>query len=114
MVKNTCDDCCLDGKPTKRGLGCLPIVAALLFFASMIGCASQPKYVEGTSLSLGAYIPWDGQMYGVELMQYVNGAVLKVPSNTCYEIQRSYCATNSWMWGMLESVESSETKVKLK
>ena len=86
----------------------------LIACAIFIGCASQPKYVEGTSLSLGAYIPWDGQMYGVELMQYVNGAVLKVPSNTCYEIQRSYCATNSWMWGMLESIESSETKVKLK
>ena len=88
--------------------------ALLVACAIFIGCASQPKYIEGTSLSLGAYIPWDGQMYGVELMQYVNGAVLKVPSNTCYEIQRAYSATSDCAWGLLKSVESSETKVKLK
>ena len=78
------------------------------------GCGSPPKYIEGTSLSLGAYIPWDGSLYGLELMQFVNGAVVKVPTNVCYQIRREHSSTNSWLWGMLETRESSKTTVDLK
>lgn len=80
----------------------------------LCGCTSQTKFVEGTSVQLGAYVPWQSNLYGVELLSYINGCVVRTPTNMCYEIERQYTATNSWMWGMLESVESSDTKVKLK
>ena len=82
--------------------------------ALLCGCGSTPKFVEGTSLSLGAYIPWDGGLYGLELMQYVNGAVVKVSTNTCYQIRREHSSTNSWLWGMMETRESSKTTVDLR
>lgn len=88
-----------------------------LALAAMLlaGCMSQqPKVVEGTSVQLGAYLPWDGNLYGVELMSYVNGCVVKTPTNMCYEIQRKHSVTNDWVWGMLKSVESSDTTVRLK
>ncbi len=83
-------------------------------FALLLGCSGTPKFVEGTSVQLGAYVPWSGNLYGVELVSYVNGCVIRTPSNMCYEVERSHSVTNDWLWGMLQSVESSETKVRLK
>ncbi len=81
----------------------------------LVGCSStQPKTVEGTSVQLGAYIPWEGNIYGVELLSYVNGIVVKTPTNMCYEIQRKHSVTNDWAWGLMKSIESSDTTVKLK
>lgn len=88
----------------------ITIVLALVLCA----CTSQPKFVEGTSVQLGAYVPWQSNLYGVELLSYVNGCVVRTPTNMCYEIERQYTATNDWCWGMLKSTESSNTKVKLK
>lgn len=82
--------------------------------ALLCGCGTSPKYVEGTSLSLGAYIPWDGGLYGLELMQYVNGSVVTVPTNTACQISREHSATNSWLWGMMESREQTKTTVEIK
>ena len=88
------------------------LALALLLIA---GCSSpSPKLVEGTSVALGAYIPWNGNLYGVELMSYVNGTVVKVPTNVCYEIQRKHSVTNDWGWGLLKSVESTDTTVTFK
>ena len=87
---------------------------ALIMCAFLLGCASQPSFKDGTITNLGAMLPYDGQLYGVQLISYVNGCVVRVPTNMCYEIQRNHCATNSWMWGMLDSVEHSDTRVRLK
>lgn len=84
-------------------------LACMLF----IGCASQPSFKDGTITTLGLCLPYEGQLYGVQLISYTNGAIVRTPTNMCYEIERTHSATNSWMWGMLESVESSDTKVKL-
>lgn len=87
---------------------------AALAFAFFLGCAGQPRFVEGTSVQLGAYIPWQSNLYGVELLSYVSGCVVRVPTNMCYEIERRHSVTNDWCWGMLKSVEESNTKVILK
>ena len=85
---------------------------ALLLLA---GCSSpSPKLVEGTSVALGAYIPWEGGLYGVELMSYVNGTVIKTPTNVCYSVERKHSVTNDWGWGLLHSVESTVTSVSFK
>lgn len=90
----------------------LSLLALLLLAA---GCSSPaPRMVEGTSLALGAYLPWDGGLYGVELMQYVSGTVVKVPTNTAYQIERRHSVTNDWAWGLLRSVESTATSVRFK
>ena len=86
----------------------------LIACAIFIGCTSQPKYVEGTSVQLGAYIPWQSNLYGVELISYVNGCVVRTPSNMCYEVERKHSVTNDWCWGMMKSVESSDTKVNIR
>jgi hypothetical protein len=70
--------------------------------------------VEGTSIQLGAYIPWEGNLWGVELCSYVSGCVVRSYTNMPTEIIREYSATNSWFWGALESVESTKTSVRLK
>ena len=77
----------------------------------LVGCSSQTKMVEGTSIQLGAYVPWEGNLWGVELCSYVNGCVVKSCTNMPIEISREYTATNNWLWGMLESREYSKTKV---
>lgn len=87
---------------------------AFILALLLCGCTSQPKFVEGTSVQLGAYVPWQSNLYGVELISYVNGCVVRTPTNMCYEIERKYSVTNDWAWGWLKSVESSDTKVKLK
>ena len=76
----------------------LIVIAALL---ALLGCTTQSKYVEGTSVQLGAYIPWSGNLYGMEICSYVNGCIVRTPSNMCYEVQRTHSVTNDWLWGML-------------
>ena len=88
----------------------IAIVLALMLCA----CTSQPKFVEGTSVQLGAYVPWQSNLYGVEIMSYVNGCVVRTPTNMAYEVERKHSVTNAWCWGILKSVEHSDTKVKLK
>lgn len=86
-----------------------------IFFAAMLllgGCASVPSYVEGTSLQLGAYVPVNSNLYGVELLSYVSGCVVKGTTNQTLTVEREYSATNSYFWGMVETRETTNTKVK--
>ena len=90
-----------------KKLTLLAIMSALL-----AGCVHGNRYVEGTSLQLGAYVPWESNLYGVELVSYVNGCALKTSSNICFEVQRNFCATNEYLWGMVKTIEKSDTKIK--
>lgn len=84
-------------------------IAALA--VALAGCKAAPKMVEGTSVQLGAYLPFDGNLYGVELVSFVSGCVVRTPTNQAYSVERTYASTNSWGWGLVHSVESSNTKV---
>lgn len=86
------------------------LALAMLLLA---GCTSNSKYIEGTSLQLGAYVPWESNLYGVELVSYVNGCILKTSSNTCFTVDRSFNATNEYFWGMVKTVERSDTKASV-
>ncbi len=87
--------------------------AVFVFALALAGCAGSPKFVEGTSVQLGAYVPWNSNLYGVELLSYVNGCVVRVPTNGTYEITRRHASTNDWCWGMLKTVELTDTTIKL-
>ena len=77
------------------------------------GCSTNPKAVEGTSIQLGAYLPFEGNLYGVELMSYVNGLKIQASSNQSFQVDRTYTSTNEWAWGLLKSVEGSDTKIQV-
>lgn len=76
----------------------------------VLGCASKQRYIEGTHLALGAYLPFEDSIYGVELLQYTSGAYLSIPTNAAFKFEREYSATNSYFWGMAETREWTKTK----
>ena len=77
-----------------------------------MGCASRTRYVEGTSIALGAYIPWEGNLYGTELISYLNGISVSTTTNKLLYVKHEAASTNSWLWGMMESSTSTKTEVK--
>lgn len=88
---------------------------AIVLVLLLCGCAlKNPMLLEGTSLRLGCYIPWQSNLYGLEIMSFTYGTFVVAQTNEAFQIDHSSSSTNSWMWGMLETNESSDTKVKLK
>ena len=86
-----------------------------IFMLLICGCTfKQPMLLNGTTLKLGCYIPWENNLYGLELMSFTTGTLVMTPTNDLFSIEHHSSSTNSWVWGMLESTESSETKVGLK
>lgn len=88
------------------------LLIALTALAAACGCSSRRGVIEGSHFALGAYLPWDGQLYGVELMQFVNGAYVGFGTNDTVKYEREYAATNSYLWGMVETREWSRTKAE--
>ena len=87
----------------------LLLVALLL----LCGCLAKQRYIEGTHLALGAYLPFEEGLYGVELVQYVNGALFTANTNTPCQLSRDYCSTNTYFWGMVETRESTHSTLKV-
>lgn len=96
------------------GIGRILGILLVLIYVLCQGCSTQQKVVEGTSIQLGAYLPFEGNLYGVELMSYVNGLKIQASSNQSFQVERTYTSTNEWAWGLLKSVENSDTKVEVK
>ena len=86
------------------------LFVACVFLLS--GCVSPQKYTEGGFLSIGAYVPFDSSLYGVELVQYLNGCTVRAGTNQTLQVEREYCATNSYLWGMVEIRETTRTKAQ--
>lgn len=93
------------------GMGRILGILVVLIYVLCQGCSTHPKAVEGTSIQLGAYLPFDGNLYGVELMSYVNGLKIQASSNQSFQVERTYTSTNDWLWGMMKTVESSDTRI---
>lgn len=79
----------------------------------LAGCATQPKYVEGTLTQVGAYIPVEGTIYGAEVVNYLNGCKVTSVSNMPFKVDRTYASTNSYLWGMVKTSECTHTKVEM-
>lgn len=93
------------------GMGRILGILVVLIYVLCQGCSTNQKAVEGTSIQLGAYLPFDGNLYGVELMSYVNGLKIQASSNQSFQVERTYTSTNDWLWGMMKTVESSDTRI---
>lgn len=87
--------------------------AASIILLLACGCASQPKYVEGTLTQVGAYIPVEGTIYGAEVVNYLNGCKVTSVSNMPFKVDRVYSSANSYLWGMVTTTESTHTKVEM-
>ena len=95
------------------GVGRILGIMLVLIYVLCQGCSTQQKAVEGTSIQLGAYLPFDGNLYGIELMSYVNGLKIQASSNQSFQVSRTYNSTNDWLWGMMKTVESSDTSIQV-
>lgn len=82
-------------------------VAALL----ICGCLSKSTlYTEGTKTTVGAYIPYDGQIMGCQIVSCLSGVSFST-TNGNVGITRSHSSTNSYLWGMVQTVESGKTRI---
>ena len=95
------------------GIGRMIGILSVFLYVLCQGCSSNPRYVEGTNLSLGAYLPVDGQLMGIEIVNYLNGCTIRTSTNQSFQVSRTHCSTNSWGWGLLTTVEGSDTKIQV-
>ena len=95
------------------GIGRMMGIMLVLIYVLCQGCSTNPRYVEGTNLSLGAYLPVDGQLMGIEIVNYLNGCSIRTSTNQSFQVSRTYNSTNDWLWGMMKTVESSDTTVQV-
>lgn len=80
---------------------------------ALCGCYSQQRYVEGTATAIGLYIPYDGQIFGSEIVSYINGVKASFASNQSWKVEREYHATNSY-FGLVKTIEHTKTKIHTK
>lgn len=86
---------------------------ALIMLLLTLGCTSSPSYKEGTTMQLGAYVPYDGNIMGIEVLNYLNGCKVTCMSNQTFEVERDFAATNDYFFGMVKTEETTHTKVKV-
>lgn len=89
------------------------IFLAVFLLLCSIGCSTSTRYVEGTSTSLGTYIPYDGSVYGLEIVQYLSGCKVVCPTNQNMSVEREFCSSNTY-FGIVHTSERSKTKVDVK
>lgn len=77
------------------------------------GCTSRPRYVEGTMTQIGLYLPVESSIYGVQVLNYLNGCSITATSNQTLTVEREFSSTNSY-FGVITTVESSKTKAEIK
>jgi len=84
----------------------------IVIAVAICGCFSQQRYVEGTATAIGVYVPYDGQLFGTELVSYINGIKASFTSNQSWQVEREHHATNSY-FGVVKTIESTKTKIKV-
>lgn len=84
----------------------IPVAALIL-----CGCLSKSTlYMEGAKTTVGAYIPYDGQIMGCQIVSCLSGVTFST-TNGNVKISREHSATNSYLWGMVETVEFGKTRI---
>ena len=78
----------------------------------VFGCVTKTStYTEGTKATIGAYLPYNGQVMGCQIVSYLSGIAFST-SNETVRISREHCATNSYLWGMVETKDSTRTSIE--
>lgn len=63
-------------------------------------------------MQLGAYIPVDGSLFGVEVVNYLSGCAVRTSTNQSFSVEREYASTNSY-FGIVNTSEKTKTKVEV-
>lgn len=90
----------------------LTLISLIALFL-LCGCTSNPRYVEGTMTQIGAYVPYNGNLFGMEVLNYMNGCKVSCVSNQAFKVDRTYASTNEYFWGMVKTQEHTKTKVEV-
>ena len=88
-------------------------ILALAAFLLLAGCHTSSTYIEGSSLSLGIYIPSSGQLYGVQALSWLSGCKVDMPTNQQFKICREYTASNDY-FGVVHVREKTKTEIEPK
>lgn len=86
---------------------------ALAVFLLLAGCHTSSTYVEGSSLSLGIYIPSSGQLYGVQALSWLSGCKVDMPTNQQFRISREFQSSNDY-FGVVNIREKTKTEIEPK
>ena len=89
-------------------------VAIVLAVLAVAGCSTKTVYTEGSNLTVGIYSPVEGQVYGLDVLNYLSGVKVSTPSNMALVVDRTYSQTNSYFWGAIEIRESGKTRIDVK
>ena len=88
-------------------------ILALAAFLLLAGCHTSSTYIEGSSLSLGIYIPSSGQLYGVQALSWLSGCKVDMPTNQQFKLCREYTASNDY-FGVVHVREKTKTEIEPK
>ena len=96
----------------------LAVTALALFICglsvSFYGCATKSNtFLEGSQTTVGAYLPYEGQLFGVEVVQHTSGCLVRSNTNQTFSVDRTYASTNEYLWGAVKTTEFSSTKVSI-
>lgn len=86
---------------------------SLFVCLSQIGCVSSSNfnndYIEGTSITIGLWVPISGQLYGVQAFNYLAGKRYKT-NNTNIVIETQHTISNQVFGTKMYNLQ--ETKIK--
>ena len=77
-----------------------------------MGCSSPTtnSYVEGTSLTVGLWLPINGQIYGLQALNYLSGKKISVNTNQDFKVESCHNVTNS-TFGVFDVIDNSRTRI---
>ena len=81
-------------------------------FSLVVGCSSPTtnSYVEGTSLTIGLWLPVNGQIYGLQAVNYLSGKKISVNTNTTFKVDSEREIKNK-SFGCVDVMDNSKTKI---
>ena len=83
-------------------------------FSLVVGCysptTSTNSYVEGKSLTVGLWIPINGQIYGLQAVNYLSGKKININTNQDFNVTSSHSISNR-SFGVVDVVDNSNTKI---
>lgn len=88
----------------------------MVFLMMMVGCITKDggTYVEGTETAVGLFVPYNGTIYGIQALHYLNGTIINAKSNCPpMKITRTHNSTNSY-FGVVRTVENTKTEIEIK
>lgn len=83
-----------------------------IFAIALVAGCKYGNYVEGTSTSLGLYIPTTDGIFGVQVLEYLNGVKVTTATNQPFKITRTHYATNNY-FGVVKTIENTKTEVEV-